>query len=200
MGKVGLALLLLGSLVACNGWEIPLLATHPPVSPSPPPGIISPTPVLPPSGTDTATQSATPTLTQTMTPSPSFSPVPPLGLEIIGCNTSLDIIHGMGEVTNAYPLVQNRSTLDLTNVCATLSASDEARVHPDKTACIPILPAGNQMTLKLTVDTGFKQDTSIQVNVSTDQGSTSSAAQSSCRNLGLPGWVPAKVGLIEPIP
>ncbi len=202
MGKAGLVLLLVISLAACNGWEIPLLATQPPVSPSPPPEIISPTPVFPASTTFTSTRSFTSTMTQTltMTPIPVFSPVSPLGLELLGCNTSLDITHGMGEVTNAYPLVQNRSTLALTNLCATLSASDEARVHPDKTACIPLLPPGDQVTLKLTVDTGFKQDTSIQVSVTTDQGLTSSASRLSCRDLRLPGWVPVKVGLIEPIP
>ncbi len=148
------------------------------------------------------TGSPTATLTETLTlaPSPVFTQAPLLGLEILGCNTSLDITHGMGEVTNAYPLIRNRASTDLSNVCATLSASDEARRHPDKTACISILPAGDQGTLKLTVDTGFKQDTSITVDVTTDQGLTASVRQSSCRDLGLPGWVPAKVNVVEPIP
>lgn len=200
MGKVGLALLLLMSLAACNDWSIPLLGTRPTVSTSPSPEIISPTPLFQASATSALSITPNLTSTQTMTPSPVVTQAPPLGLEILGCNTSLDILHGMGEVTNVFPLIQNRSGLDLTNVCATLSASDEARVHPDKTACVPILPAGDQVTLKLTVDTGYKKDTSIRVTVSTDQGFTVSASRASCRDLGLPGWVPAKIGVIEPIP
>ena len=106
----------------------------------------------------------------------------------------------MGEVTNAYPVVRNNTGNTLTNVCATLLASDEARIHPDKTACITALPAGFQVTLKLTVDTGTGQDTAIQVNVSTTEGNSATAARSSCRAIGLPGWLPDKVGMVEPIP
>jgi hypothetical protein len=123
-----------------------------------------------------------------------------LGLDILGCNTSLDILHQMGEVTNAYPVIRNTSGINLAQVCATLSASDEARVHPDKTACVPILPAGYQVTLKLTVDTATGQDTSIKVEVVSAQGPGISTSRPSCREIGLPGWLPARVGLVEPIP
>jgi hypothetical protein len=121
-------------------------------------------------------------------------------LDILGCNTSLDILHQMGEVTNAFPIVRNSTKRNLINVCATLSASDEARVHPDKTFCLALLPAGDQTVMKLTVDTGFKQDTSIQVIVTASKGVTATASRSSCLDIGLPGWVPDKVGKIEPIP
>jgi hypothetical protein len=106
----------------------------------------------------------------------------------------------MGEVTNAYPLIRNYSGNNLTNVCAILSSTDEARVHPDKTACVAELPAGYQVTLKLTVDTGLGQDTAIKVVVNTNEGPGAEASRSSCRDIGLPGWVPDKVGVIEPIP
>jgi hypothetical protein len=105
----------------------------------------------------------------------------------------------MGEVTNAFPIVENSSGSLLTNVCATLSASDEARLHPDKTACVAELPTGFQVTLKLTVDTGFEQDTSIQVDVKTAEGLNASTSRPSCADIGLPGWLPDKVGVIEPI-
>jgi hypothetical protein len=105
----------------------------------------------------------------------------------------------MGEVTNAYPVVRNFTGKNLTNVCATLSASDEARVHPDKTACIDILPTGYQVILKLTVDTGNGQDTAIQVVVRTTEGYATSIAHSSCLDIGLPVWLPDKVGVKEPI-
>ncbi len=106
----------------------------------------------------------------------------------------------MGEVTNAYPLIRNKTGNDLTNICATLSASDEGRLHPDKTSCIPSLPSHHQVALKLTVDTGFKQDTTIKVDVATNEGFNASISRSSCREVGLPGWVPSKVGRIEPVP
>ena len=106
----------------------------------------------------------------------------------------------MGEVTNAYPLIRNRTGVGLTNVCATLSASDEARLHPDKTKCAASLPDGYQIMLKLTVDTGFKQGTSIRVDVTSNEGVTSSVSLSSCTDIGLPGWVPDKIGILEPIP
>ena len=120
-------------------------------------------------------------------------------MDIIGCNTGLDILHQMGEVTNAYPVVRNYAQQNLTNVCATLSASDEARVHPDKTGCVASLPAGYQVVFKLTVDTGIGQDTSIQVVAHTNEGISASASRPSCRNIGLPDWLPDKVGVVEPI-
>jgi hypothetical protein len=106
----------------------------------------------------------------------------------------------MGEVTNAYPLLKNYTFADLTNVCTTLTASDEARPHPDKTVCIPLLPAGHQALLKLTVDTGFQEDTSIQVDAASQEGQAASVAAPSCTALGFPGWIPDKVGVVELIP
>ena len=106
----------------------------------------------------------------------------------------------MGEVTNAFPVIQNYTGNSLTNVCATLAATDEARPHPDKTACVAKLPAGYQVILKLTVDTGLGKDTGIQVAVNTNEGLNTSASRTSCREIGFPGWLPAKVGVIEPIP
>ena len=90
--------------------------------------------------------------------------------------------------------------MNLTNVCAILSASDEARVHPDKTGCVALLPSGDQVILKLTVDTGFGKDTAIQVVVTSVEGFSASAKSSSCLDIGLPGWLPDRVGIIEPIP
>jgi hypothetical protein len=106
----------------------------------------------------------------------------------------------MGEVTNAYPVISNATGNNLTNVCATLSATDEDRLHPDKTVCVALLPSGYQVTLKLTVDTTTAQDTAIQVAVTTSQGLGSSTTRPSCEAIGLPGWVPEMVGVLRPIP
>jgi hypothetical protein len=105
----------------------------------------------------------------------------------------------MGEVTNAFPIIRNTTGQNLTNVCATLSASDEARMHPDKTACVSALPAGYQVTLKLTVDTGTGEDTSIQVIVSTNEGQGVIASHTSCQEIGMSGWLIVNVGVVEPI-
>jgi hypothetical protein len=56
------------------------------------------------------------------------------------------------------------------------------------------------VTLKLTVDTGFKEDTSIQVDVTTDQNITGTLSKESCREIGIPGLIPAQAGSLEPIP
>ncbi len=106
----------------------------------------------------------------------------------------------MGEVTNAYALIRNFTGEDLTNICATLSATDEGRVHPDKTACLDTLPTGYQVILKLTVDTSSGVDTSIQVVVTSSEGISAIASQPSCLDIGLPGWLPDEIGVIEPIP
>lgn len=189
-------------LASCSGWTIPRLGAPPGASPSPLPGIISPTPPFQPSVTPSGTLTLTPTLTSTLTSTATASPTTAgaLELDLLGCNTSLDITHGLGEVTNAYPVIRNRTGADATDVCATLAASDEAKAHPDKTVCTSALPAGYQVTLKVTVDTGFRQDTSIAVAVVTQQGLTAYAERPSCRDLGFPGWLPGKVGLVEPIP
>lgn len=217
------ALVILIGLTACGESPLPLNFSTPVVSPSATPAILSPTPILLPLATTlqptTPTQTSTsligistPTLPSptasflavTLTPTltwVSTSGVPStLSLQIADCNTGLDISHGMGEVTNAYPLIRNYSKIDLTQVCATLSASDEGRPHPDKTKCVPSLPAGFQVVFKLTVDSSFGKGTSIAVNATSQEKVTTTATQSSCRDLDLPGWSPDDAGLVQPIP
>jgi len=206
MIKTILAFTALFFLAACGGTNIPLVINTPVVSPSSLPAILSPTPPFIPSATPTTTAlpliitlSEAPSTTPITTTS-TFTPTPDLLLDILGCNTSLDITHQMGEVTNAYPIIRTNAGNELTNVCATLTASDEARLHPDKTSCVASLPNGYQITLRLTVDTGFKQDTSIQVDITSNEGFTLSLTRSSCRDIRMPGWVPDKIGVVEPIP
>jgi hypothetical protein len=200
--------LMLFFLVSCVGINLPSILNTPVVQFTQPPKIVSPTfPYLPSSTpaifSPTFIFSASPTFTASFTDSASptvTAVVPILEMDVLGCNTSLDVTHGMGEVTNAFPIIRNRTGQTLTGLCGTLSATDEDRLHPDKTACIDLLPPSDQVVLKLTVDTGFKQDTSIEIDVTSNEGFTAQVVRPSCTNIGLPGWVPLKVGVVEPIP
>jgi hypothetical protein len=116
---------------------------------------------------------------------------------VLGCNTSIDITHGMGEVTNAYVTLKNNTGNDLSNVCTTLFALDEGRVHPDKTVCVPLLGHGQQVTLKLTVDSTYQQNTPIQVEVKSSDALLSRIGQESCTDIGL--FAPAPGSLLTPV-
>ena len=122
-----------------------------------------------------------------------------VSVDILGCNTGIDITHGMGEVTNAYVILKNTGTSDVTNLCALLRAIDEDREHPDKKVCIPNLPGQNQVTLKLTVDSSYKQDTAIQVDALSNEVILAHTDKSSCTEIGLFGGAPSDLGVIKPI-
>lgn len=217
-----LTLFILLSLSACDGWvyQVPTFPAPPPtITPS----IHTPTPVfvtathtmtaapasptattyIPPTTipiTDSPTSTATafteaPTVTNTAT-LPSVSPT--IIVEVLGCNTSIDITHGMGEVTNAYVILKNNTGNEFLNVCATLFALDEGRIHPDKTVCVPGLPHGYQVTLKLTVDSTYKQNTPIQIEVKSGDTLLSRIGQNSCTDIGL--FAPSPGSLLTPVP
>lgn len=207
-----------------------LFPTSTPLIYSPTPVILPPpitatfssTPPTPPQPSATITFTASPQPTFTFTPAPSLTftdtpmtatPVTPtptanagptpfvsIRTDILGCNTSLDITHGMGEVTNAYITVSNIGTAELNNVCATLNAEDEGRHHPDKTRCVLSLPIGHQVTQKLTVDTTFKESTRIQVDITYDLGLLQRVPQDSCTDIGI--FIPDNkdLGVVKPIP
>lgn len=206
-------------VTACDGWSY-TVPTFPAPPPTITPSILSPTPViftvtstplpaavsetptatgiltdtpLPPSETATAFTEA-PTQTDTPTLPPVSSNVI---VEVLGCNTSLDITHGMGEVTNAYIILKNNTGADMSEVCTTLNALDEGRPHPDKTICVPSLGNGQQVTLKLTVDSTYRQNTPIQVEVKSGEALLSRLGQESCTDIGL--FAPAPGSLLTPV-
>lgn len=208
---------------ACDGWSytVPTFSAPPPtVTPS----ILSPTPLIvtvtrtaapaPATGTpsptatystptttiSTPSETATvpteaPTLTGTPT-LPAFSP--DIIVEVLGCNTSFDVFHGMGEVTNAFATLKNNTGAGMADLCTTLYALDEGRAHPDKTVCVPSLEHGQQVTLKLTVDSTYRQTTPIQVEVKSGDALLTRIGQESCSNIGL--FAPAPASLLTPIP
>lgn len=151
----------------------------------------STTGTLPPTPTDTA---VIPSATHTQ---PIIQSVE---VEILGCDTSIDIFNGMGEVTNAYVIVANTGNVDLPNTCALLRAIDEGREHPDKEVCVNNLPVKNQVTYKLTVDSTYRQDTIIQVDVSSNRVILLRVDRQSCRDIKLFGGAPTDVGVVKPSP
>lgn len=104
----------------------------------------------------------------------------------------------MGEVTNAFINLTNTGGVELTNLKATLFALDEGREHPDKTVELTSLPVGYQVTIKLTVDSTYKQESPIQVEVVTDQGTFPREGQASCTDIGI--FAPKPDALNTPIP
>jgi hypothetical protein len=178
--------------------------------PSRTPGIVSPTPIiLIPTGTASVTAAPgtdtpsgpteTPTGTFTASPTVTTTPFQEIQVLIIGCNTGIDISHGMGEVTNAYITLKNTGTLDLPNACGLLRAADENREHPDKSKCVDNLPAGYQVTLELTVDSTYNQQTVIQVDASSNGQLLVRLDTPACTDLDVIGPIPGDLGVIKTI-
>jgi len=207
-------------LSSCNGWVLQPLPYTPPTPFMPytqTPSVLTATPVV--IGLNTSTPfvatpqpiiSVTPFSTFTSTNIPAgFTSTPTVTLTVqsgpaavsiivLGCNTSVDISHGMGEVTNAFVTLKNTGGAELTNIKATLFALDEDREHPDKTVELTSLPVGNQVTIKLTVDSRYREETPIQIEVTTDQGLFPREGAASCRDIGL--LAPNPSGLNTPVP
>jgi hypothetical protein len=119
---------------------------------------------------------------QSFTPSPTYNPEITDGTDfshqgtsqgikvtVIGCNMSVDVNHSLGEVTDAYVNLRNEGSEDFKDICMTLSASDEGGQHPDKTRCFANLPQGFEVTNKLTVDTTWRIETLLSLDL-TSQG------------------------------
>lgn len=203
---------------SCNGWFFQSSPYNPPTPFLPPtqtPLIVSATPVVIGAATSTPVVATpilftnTPFLVDTNTPfgppsdTPSatstlMTPVLSVSLEVLGCNTSIDITHGMGEVTNAFVTLRNNGNVELRNLRATLLALDEGREHPDKTVEIVSLPAAHQVSLKLTVDSTYREETPIQIEVLADGGLFHRVGEASCRDIGL--FAPNPASLHTPVP
>lgn len=212
-----LLMLLAVVMASCNGWVIQPGPYNPPTPFLPltnTPSIFTATPVVigvasttPTPQIATATSFSFPTATITSTWIPSNTPAnaqtsspsgPALSVEILGCNTSIDVTHGMGEVTNAFIVLRNTGGVELTNLQATLKALDEGRVHPDKTVEVTSLPVGNHVTLKLTVDSTYREETPIQIEVTGDAGLFQRVGSASCKDIGL--FAPKPESLNTPVP
>ena len=208
MKKISILLILTFLVTSCDIWD-----TNPqpfPVwtaIPSRTPSVVTATPIILNPGMVTLPFTLTPVNTEV--PLPTFTPLPTetftaalmpaIAVDILGCNTSIDITHGMGEVTNAYVTVKNTGNVDLPNTCAMLRAIDEGREHPDKKVCVSNLPVGNQVTLKLTVDSTYRQGTIIQVDATSNDVLLLRVDKQSCTDIGLFGGEPSNLGVVQPI-
>lgn len=196
-------------LTSCNGWffqpsgnTLPTPFRPPTRTPSivtaTPAGAVTSTPLIATSTVALDTPAVVDTSTSPVLSTDTLIPVQSMSVEVLGCNTSLDITHGLGEVTNAFVLLKNTGNMELTNLRATLYALDEGQEHPDKTVEITSLPAAYQVTLKLTVDSTYREETPIQVEVFGDGGLFQRVGESACPDLGLTS--PNPEGLNTPIP
>ena len=215
-------LLLCCALAGCDGWTVqPITYNFPSTTiPSETPSIHTATPVvLPPGFTSTLPEpsntptvsslTATPMEVSTITSTPTIRPTTPtlvtvpyasLQIDILGCNTGFDITHVMGEVTNAYITISNLSAVEIDNVCTTLRGQYEGRPHPDKTKCLPSLPGRSRVTLKLTIDTTYRKDSPIQVDISSNNVLLQRLGKDSCSDIGLFPPDIDDMGVIKPIP
>jgi hypothetical protein len=190
-------------LSGCDGWFFQPSSYSFPTPLRPPtqtPYIVTATP-LPAVATPVTSTTAAPLPlpTETALPQPpTLLPAPSVNVEILGCNTSLDITHGLGEVTNAFVTLTNTGNMDLTNVKATLFALDEGRQHPDKSVGMALLPVSQKVTVKLTVDSTYNADTPIQVEVSADGGVFQRVGATSCQDIGV--FAPDPASLNTPVP
>lgn len=216
--SVILTILTMPFLAACSGWVVdrdPFEGPTPFLPFTNTPSIFTPTPVVSVASPTFTPQIPTSTpiafITATMAPTliPSDTPIilptdtsPPSGpsvsVEILGCNTSIDVTHGMGEVTNAFLVLRNTGIIELTNLSIILNALDEGREHPDKTVEVPSLQAEYKVMLKLTVDSTYRAETPIQVEVRGDAGLFHRVGADSCRDIGL--FAPNPGDLSTPVP
>jgi len=210
-----LVILFVFLLSSCNGWVFqPIPGPTPFLPPTPTPSIYTPTPVVigvntstPAVATITSTLAPTNTNAHNSTDTAAFTPSPVLtstptgpaiAINVLGCNTSIDVTHGMGEVTNAFVILKNTGGVELTNIRATLFALDEGREHPDKTVELTTLPVGKKVTVKLTVDSTYREETPIQVEVTSAQGIFPREGLASCTDIGI--LVPDPNSLNTPVP
>ena len=216
MKKIFTFIMLTFLIGACDTWSVqpqPFPVWSP--VPSRTPGVVTATPIIltlpftqpitpsipaPVTLTNTETPSPTATLTAILpTDTPTTALIQSVTVDILGCNTSIDITHGMGEVTNAYVTVKNSGNVDLPNTCALLRAGDENREHPNKKVCVADLPVQNQVTLKLTVDSVYNKDTIIQVDASSNEVLLLRVDKPACTDIGLFGGAPSDLGVVTPI-
>lgn len=104
--------------------------------------------------------------------------LPKLSVSIDACRTSVDITHGLGEVTDVYVSVTNYGTKDALNVQLTSTAND-IESHYKESGTIGSLGPGISYKAKLTVDTKYGVQTTVSTAASCPECSPSSTTTTS---------------------
>lgn len=94
---------------------------------------------------------------------------PNLQVSITNCNPSVNILAGLGEVTDIYVSISNFGTGDAHNVQVTASASDEDRPYKNSQV-IGTVSAGQTGSAKLTLDTQANVPSLVTVKVTSSEG------------------------------
>ncbi|MEI7961238.1 MAG: transglutaminase-like domain-containing protein [archaeon] len=95
--------------------------------------------------------------------------VPNLKVNISQCEPSINILQGLGEVTDVYVTVTNSGSADAHNVAVIAHASDEDKQYKN-TANWSIIKAGQTASVKLTLDTQQNVPTLVTLNVTSTEG------------------------------
>lgn len=111
-------------------------------------------------------------------------PQPQIAILIEKCDTGFDILHGLGEVTNAYVNIKNVGSIDIPNFDVELLANDVEQEHADQLIKVESpLRTGQDTSLKLTADTTIGEDTLITISVKTVYGILKQTQAISCKEL-----------------
>ena len=97
------------------------------------------------------------------------SKVPKLDVQITSCDSSTNILQGLGEVTDVYVSVRNFGSADAHNVVLVAHASDEDQAFKN-TANFDVLKIGQIGTVKLTLDTQRNLSTLVTLEVTSSEG------------------------------
>ncbi len=211
--------LLIFCAAGCEGWSVQLADS---ATAEPPPSrtavISTPTPFVAtlrgPSG---ATASSWPTASPTETnPTPSHpratsptslpdtdtatAPESRIEASILGCDGNADLAGETGSDTSAYVLVMNAGSSDATNVCATLNGLDEQRPLADKTRCLADLPAGYEVTFRLTIGMTYRPATPVQVEIKSSDSLLLRLGDAACPNPILEPDQVGSLGTPKPAP
>ncbi|MDD4083186.1 MAG: transglutaminase-like domain-containing protein, partial [Sphaerochaetaceae bacterium] len=94
---------------------------------------------------------------------------PKLNAQITNCQSNLNILQGLGEVTDVYVSITNSGAYDLHNIKVTAHASDEDQPYKN-TANYTTLQVGQTASTKLTLDTQQNVPTLVTVTITSDEG------------------------------
>ncbi|MDP2974225.1 MAG: hypothetical protein Q8N60_04185 [Candidatus Diapherotrites archaeon] len=107
-------------------------------------------------------------------------PKPAIGLTIDECETSMNVLQGLGEVTNVYITVENYGDKAATNVKISATANDVGQQISNASGTISAISIGATKKIKLTVDTENNIPTTATVTVTCPECETATQTEPDC--------------------